>query len=153
MIGMKLFRHAILRFGKLEPKYRIEKVQKRTTIMTEQELREKIKEKFNSVCEKIFRLESEYSNDYDVLASLSVIAFKVGAVFAEAHIQLTEGDERYPHVSRVLSQRTNSTQPVVPKLKPMTLQECYNFMERTDKALDLEENIMKMADQIERDKK
>ncbi len=62
--------------------------------MTKQELQEKIKEKFNSVCEKIIRLESEYSNNSAVLVSLSVIAFNVGAVFAEAHIQLAEGDER-----------------------------------------------------------
>lgn len=120
-------------------------------MMTKQELEEKIKEKFNSVCEKIFRLKSEYSDNSAVLASLSVIAFNVGAVFAEAHIQLTEGDERYPHVSRVLSQRSYSTQLILPKLKPMTLQECYNFMERTDKALDLEENIIKLAEQIEKE--
>ena len=42
--------------------------------MTEQELKEKIKEKFNSVCEKIFRLEMKYSNNPDVKASLSIIA-------------------------------------------------------------------------------
>lgn len=119
--------------------------------MTEQELKEKIKEKFNSVCEKIFRLETKYSNNPDVLASLSVIAFTVGAVFAEAHIQLTEGDERYPHVSRILSKHSNYTQSMTPKLKPMTLQECYNFMERTDNALDLEENIIKIAEQIEKE--
>lgn len=119
--------------------------------MTEQELKEKIKEKFNSVCGKIFRLEMEYSNNPDVKASLSIIAFTVGAVFAEAHIQLTEGDEKYPHVSRVLDRHSSSPQPVVPKLKPMTLQECYNFMERTDNALDLEENIIKIAEQIEKE--
>ena len=119
--------------------------------MTDQELKEKIKEKFKSVCEKIFRLEMKYSNNPDVKASLSIIAFTVGAVFAEAHIQLTEGDERYPYVSRVLGRRSSSTQPESPKLKPMTLQACYNFMERTDKALDLEENIIKIADQIKKE--
>ena len=40
---------------------------------------------------------------------------------------------------------------MTPKLKPMTLQECYNFMERTDNALDLEENIIKIAEQIEKE--
>lgn len=116
--------------------------------MTEQELKEKIKEKFNSVCEKIFRLEIKYSDNLDVMAALSVISFTVGAVLAEANIQPTQDDQKYPHLLRTLNSHSNGTQPMAPKLKPMSLQECYNFMEKADSSLDIEDKILELADHI-----
>ena len=121
--------------------------------MTELDLVEKIKEKFNSVCEKLFRLEVKYSDNPEVRASLSLISFTVGEVLAEARIQLTENDKKYPHLFRTLSSPRNYTQPMIPALPPMSLQECADFMERADKALDVEEKILEFAKQLKKEGK
>ena len=121
--------------------------------MNKQELEEKIKEKFESVYEKLFRLEVKYSNNMEIQDSLSVIAFTVGAVLAEARIQLTGNDKKYSSLFSTLSSPRNYTQPMIPALPPMSLQECADFMERADKTLDMEEKILEFAKQIKKEGK
>lgn len=122
--------------------------------MTEQELEEKIKDKFESVCEKMFRLETKYSDNPTVLGALSIIACTVGEVLGKAHLQLTEDDRKYPHLFRTfLNSRPNNTQQRRLLLPPMSLQECADFMERADKTLDVEEKFLELAEQIKKELK
>ena len=117
--------------------------------MTDFELEERIKDKFESVCNKLVRLNIEYENDSNVMASLLIIANAVGSALGRTNLHLTFSDQKYPILIRIFAnsqKRINIS--VAPILPPMSLQECFDFMERTDKTLDIEEEIIKLANQI-----
>ena len=119
--------------------------------MTEEELKTRIKEKFESICNKLFQLEHKYECVPEVKSSLMVIAASVGTALGRVHLPFTQEDHKYPNLLRTfLNARPCYSQNILP---PMSLQECADFMERADKALDAEEKILELAQQLKKEGK
>ncbi|MBQ9034612.1 MAG: hypothetical protein IJ099_01455 [Alphaproteobacteria bacterium] len=134
--------------------------------MTEQELEEKIKEKIDSIMGKTFKLHDKcggnlLSNE-PLLLALIVIFNKIGIALKRASIQLNGKDILRPNIARIygIIQQTSFIPWFLPCvittphiMSSISKQDAYEFIKQVDNALDIEDKVLDLADQIKKELK
>lgn len=125
--------------------------------MTEQELEEKVKEKFESVMNKAVRLMDKYGSKSDIFIFLLALEFEVLNTYTKTPLHISDNEINHPLTLFLYKISKSKILPINPianvPSSSVSLEDCYKFMKEADDCLESEEKILELAQQLKKEGK
>ena len=125
--------------------------------MTEQELEEKIKDKFESVMRKAIKLMNKYGSETDLFNFMLIFGFEVANTYTRTPLHINDNEINHPITLLLYKISKSRTLPINPlanvPTSPVSLEDCYKFMKEADDCLESEDKILELAQQIKKEGK
>ncbi|MBQ8870384.1 MAG: hypothetical protein IJ019_03310 [Alphaproteobacteria bacterium] len=126
-------------------------------MMTEQELEEKLKDKFESVMRKAIKLMNKYGSENELFNFMLIFGFEVANTYTRTPLHIDDNEINHPITLLLYKISKLRTLPINPinnvPASPVSLEDCYKFMEEADNCLESEEKILELAQQLKKEQK
>lgn len=121
--------------------------------MTNQELEEKIKNTFDSIMDKIFKLVNKYGENQILFTYVCVVEVKVLLLLNNTPISVHESDpQKWIELFALVSKCNSAQSPFYPQIRqtPVRLNDALIFLEKTDRLLETEEGLLELMSEWEK---